>query len=191
MSVPTTSPLRLEQRQHLLARRPRVGRGLQHDELALLERSRASAAAAASSGPRSGSRLAVSGVGTQISIASVRASGAKCVCASIWSGTARQALRADVLHVGLTGADRRHLGVVHVDRDHVLACLGESDRERQTDVAHESDHSRRYIPHGRAKCSAPRSPPAPLRRAWAAQPTSMSRTVLGGVLAVPCTRNPL
>ena len=54
-------------------------------------------------------------------------------------GHRRQALRADVLHVGLTGTDRRHLGVVHVDRHHPLACLGESDRERQTDVAQSDD----------------------------------------------------
>ena len=66
-------PRLLEQRRDPLARGARVGGGLEHHQLARLRITPASARVASISGPRSGSRLRVSGVGTQISTASASA----------------------------------------------------------------------------------------------------------------------
>ena len=61
--APGAEPGLLEQRDELLARRARVGRGLEHDELAAPAARSPTARLESSSGPRSGSRFGVSGVG--------------------------------------------------------------------------------------------------------------------------------
>ena len=77
----------LEDRQHALTRGARVSGGLQHDQLAGLQRV-GDDWEAPMSGPRSGSRLAVSGVGTAMMIASHWASREVRVVASMREATA-------------------------------------------------------------------------------------------------------
>ena len=84
----------LEDRGDVLARRAGEACGLEDHELAGLQHA-GSVWAALRRGPRSGSRLAVSGVGTQISTASQRANGWACVDAEMRPLTACR--RSDVM----------------------------------------------------------------------------------------------
>ena len=99
----------------------------------------ASAREALSSGPRSGSRLRVSGVGTQTRIASASCSSTKRVVKLQRSMHGAEALGGDVLDVRAALAQRGDLGLVDVDADDVEPGLGEADRQRQPDVAHSDD----------------------------------------------------
>ncbi len=82
-----------------------------------------------------------------------------------------QPLGGDVLDVRIARRDRGHLALVDVDRDDSLPGLGERHCEGQTHVAQTNYPNR----HEGFKISSYDLP-------W---------TVLGGVLAVPCTRKPL
>ena len=99
----------------------------------------ASAREAFSSGPRSGSRLRVSGVGTQTRIASASCSSTKRRGEAAALEHGAEALGRDVLDVRAALAQRGDLGLVDVDADDVEPGLGEADRQRQPDVAHPDD----------------------------------------------------
>ena len=88
---------------------------------------------------RSGSRELVSGVGTQITIASQAER-------SAWRGRRAQALGerrqgrvGHVLDVAAAGVQRLDLGRVDVEADHLVPRLGEGDGEGQADVAEADD----------------------------------------------------
>ena len=99
----------------------------------------ASVRAAPSSGPRSGSRLRFSGVGTQIRIASAPCRSTARVVNSIRSSTGGQLIGRDVLDVRDAGAESLDLARVHVDADDLLARLRERDGQGQPDVAEADD----------------------------------------------------
>ena len=96
----------------------------------------------ASSGPRSGSRLAVSGVGTQISTASGLAELAQLGAGGDPRRHRAQPVGVHVLDVGVPGGDRADLGRIDVHSGHRLTGLGERDREWKADVAQTDDAHR-------------------------------------------------
>ena len=139
----------LEQRRQPLARGARVGRRLEHDELALLEHAR-------ERGAGGDQRL-------QIGLAVLvqrgrhrdddgvdlrqRRVARRRVQALAHGG---EPLGGDVLDVARPGLDRRDLGGVGVKRDDVVAGLGELDRQRQPDVPEPDDadaHAGRCLFH--------------------------------------------
>ena len=97
------------------------------------------ARAALRSGPSSGSRLAVSGVGTQMMIASASCSSTKRVLK--WQRSSTADSRSSATSSMCERPSRRlgHLLGVDVDADHVHARLGELHRQRQPDVAEPDD----------------------------------------------------
>ena len=102
------------------------------------------------SGPSSGSRFSVRGVGTQTMIASTLASAAKRVEAVDALAHARELFRGHVLDVRLSRLDRVDLARVDVDGDDVDALLCEVDGQRESHVAkpdnanaHDQETSRR------------------------------------------------
>ena len=140
-SRPTCRPAGLEQRLHLLAGRPRVGGGLQHDQLAALGDLGQRPAGAQQ---RAEVGLAVGGQRRRHADEHRVGAGQRRV---VGLGVdlvqhRRQPLGGDVLDVGLPGADGRDLGVVDVDGDDVLARLGEGHRQRQPHVAQSDDSDR-------------------------------------------------
>ena len=110
--------------------------------------------AAPSSGPRSGSRLRLSGVGTQTRIASVSCRSTARVVNSIRSSDAGEPLGGDVLDVGAALAQAGDLGGVDVDADHVLPRLREGHRERESDVAQADDADAHAPPRSRSTIAA-------------------------------------
>ena len=99
----------------------------------------ASAWAADSSGPRSGSRLRVSGVGTHTRIASASCSSTARVVNWHESEHGLQPLVGDVLDRRAAGRELGDAPVVDVDADHLLARLGERDGQRQADISQSDD----------------------------------------------------
>jgi hypothetical protein len=128
----------LEDREQALTSRPRVGRGLEDDELAGLED--------VGHGLRGGEqraevRLAVGRQGSRDGdddrVRKRQARGARGGLQLRANGG--ELLRRDVLDVGLAAADRGHLGHARVNADHTLAGLGERDGQRKADVAESND----------------------------------------------------
>ena len=65
-------------------------------------------------------------------------------------GLPHQFLEAGLVDSGLAGAEPRHLRLVDVDADHLVAELGQADRGRQPDVARADD---RDCTHCSAECN--------------------------------------
>ena len=93
---------------------------------------------------RSGSRCLVSGVGTQMMIASASPSRAKSAVAANrpLSRTRGDAGRADVPQIGAAGIEDVDLGLVDVEAERRKAALGGGAQQRQPDIA-EADHADR------------------------------------------------
>ena len=128
----------LEDRQQALARRARVGRRLQDDQLAGLQD--------VGDGLRGGQQRAEVGLavrrqrGRDGDDDRVRESQARSARGGLQlRADGGELLRRDVLDVGLTATDRGHLGHARVDADHSLAGLGERDGQRKADVAESND----------------------------------------------------
>ena len=92
-----------------------------------------------SSGPRSGSRLRVSGVGTQTRIASASWSSTKRVVKLQRSSIAPRRSEGMSSTWEWPSRSAADLGLVDVDADDVDAGLGEADRQRQPDVTQSDD----------------------------------------------------
>ena len=131
----------LEDRPEHLARRARVGRRLEHDEVALAEVRRDRRGRRARCTRRPARAGGESGVGTAITIASASATtrvvGRRGDRARL--DERLQLLRGDVLDVALAAVDRVDDLVDDVDEDDLLAGLGEGLGERHADVAGADD----------------------------------------------------
>ena len=136
---------RLQDRQEHLARRSRVARRLEHDELAAAQVA-GDLPGGAVSIARSGSRLVESGVGRQIRIASApprrrrtRRGGDRPRAHEL--GEHR---RVDVLDVALAPADRLDPAPVGLDAHHRAPGAAEFDGQRQAHVASADDSDVRW-----------------------------------------------
>ena len=96
----------------------------------------------------SGSRCGVSGVGTQIRIASGSPRRAKSVGGREEAGArgGGDARGVEVLDVPLAAADGGHLLGVDVEAEDLEPALGEGEREREADVAEADDADERLAP---------------------------------------------
>ena len=131
----------LQERLHDLARRARIGRRLEHDEVSLAQVRRERRATALSMYDRSGSRCARErrrdGDEDRVRVADDR--GIERRGDRLRLDERPEPLRRDVADVALAAVDRVDDRLDDVDEDDALSGLGEGLREREADVARTDD----------------------------------------------------